>query len=151
MTVSLNMATVIEAIADLDVTGADILDSDEMPDSATGRKALIVPMPTGFISDFESTRMAQGSMGAAPHDVMYTLNYRLLHSRVGTKRGLFKTYPELITVLVAFINAILNNDVVSGLVDLQLYQVLNFGMVSGPNEDDYYGCDFALKVLEHQD
>ena len=150
MTVSLAIVTVVDSIADLSVTGADILDLDEIPENVDGRKPVIFPKPDGFITALEVERMSQGSLGTALHDVVYTLNYRLCYGKVGEDRGLFKLYPDMVAIAVLFMNAILNNDVVTGLVDLSLAEAINFGPVSDPSGAMFHGCDFALQVLEFQ-
>jgi hypothetical protein len=149
VTVALAITTVTDNVGGLSVTGADILDIDEIPESVDGRKPIIFPKPDGFVTDLEVTRQSYGASSDAKTDMEYTLNYRLCHTPVGSGRGLFKTYPDMVTIAARFMDAIANYDATTA-VTLELADAINFGPVSDPAGNMFHGCDFALRVKEFQ-
>ena len=147
---ALQIGTVAASIAALVIDGVDILDIIEIPTEAKKRDTpYIVPKPDGFITDFFPERKSLGPGSTAAFDVTYTLTYRLLHSKIGTGRsGLFTTYSDMVTKAALFLDAIIENDTLTGAVDSFPSSISNFGLVSDPLGNAYHGCDIGIKVME---
>lgn len=150
MAVTVNIAAVLNAIAALSVTGVDILDTDEIPESADGiRQPVIYANPDGLITDFVYTRQSFGAGGMEKADIEYTLSFRLCHTPVGSGRGLMDIYPDVVTVAVAFMEAIMTNDSLTGAIDVQFAGITRFGIVLDPSDKVYEGADFAIRIKEY--
>lgn len=149
MTVSVNFETVTNSIAALSISGVTIKDIDEIPEDAAMLTPILFPQPPGFITDIAPSFETFGSNGAAKMNLEYTLNYVYLHAPVGSGINAFAPYAGMITKLAAIIVAIMSNDAITGLVDLKLNALPNLGIVTSPNDVDYWGVLISLRVTEY--
>ncbi len=149
MTIAWSPLTVATSIAGLTITGVTIKDVTSIPSDTDLTGPIIFPQPNGFISNVEPDSVSLGSMGAEAKNMLYTLNYVFLFTPIGGGVGAFAPYGPLVTLLTAIINVILNNDVVSGLVDMELSAIDGIGVVQDPNEVEYWGALFSLRCLEY--
>lgn len=141
---SLQISTVADSISKLSITGLSVYDIDNMPADAGRNLPCVLPAPnfiTGFIPEVVSIDRQE-------IDFTYTLNYRLLGDLVGVGRGIHEMYPILVDALEAFLYAIVTNHAVTGLIDLQVANVTEFGVVTDPAGNEYHGCNISLTVLE---
>lgn len=145
---SLQIATVCASIAALSVAGVTIKDLDEIPENVDLRAPTILPKPDGFVSGLRYERQSQGGGSVAKGDCYYTLTYRLCYAPVGSGRGLFETYPAMVTAAFAFLDAVLAVDVLQGAVTIRPVGALNFGPVSDPAGNIFHGCDIAVEIME---
>jgi len=148
MSIAWNPTAVATAISGLSISGVTIKDLDKIPDSAEGLCPIIFPQPDGFISNIRPESQSLGSLGTQKENVTYSLHYVYLFSEVGSGISAFTPYSPLITQLTTVINAILNNDVVSGLVDMQL-ESMEVGQVNDPAGVPFWGALFSLTCLEY--
>ena len=144
---ALEIATVTNSIAALDVLGVTLKDVDEIPTAAKGLGPIIIP-GGNFITDFVVERMSFGGGSTAKMNVSYTLTYRLLFAPVGAGRGFKGVIDVMVDKLALFLDAVLAIDTFGGGIDIEIVGVTNFGVVGDPADDDYFGCDIALRVLE---
>jgi len=153
MAIAIKLATVADSISKLSLTGVTIKDLDEIPTEILGRDVpMIIPVPNGFVTGMTPERVTLGSGASAKWDVKYQLNYRLLHSEIGTGRtSIFDTYAAMVTKAVAFVDLIMTNDAITGAVDIEVSNITDFGPVVDPTGKAFHGCDFIFDVLEHQD
>ena len=93
-------------------------------------------------------RDSTGGGSTAKMTVYYTLSYRLCHTRLGSGRGLFDVYDDMVAIAAAFLDAVLAIDVLTGAVDIMPSDAVNFGPVVDPAGDGFHGCDFALDITE---
>jgi hypothetical protein len=149
MTITIHLATVAASIAALKIAGVKVRGLDEIPTDASKLLPVLYPLPNGFITAIQFTRVSQGGAGAAQMNLEYTLNYRYLHSVAGGNLGLFSTYESFMDNLAAIIKKIFSSDNISGVVDLQLAGISNIGPLTDPaGSTTYHGVDIALRVLE---
>ena len=145
----LAIATICESIAALDVEGVKMRDLDEIPEEVLARECpVIFPRPDGFISSFAVERDSFGGGSTAKMTATYVLTYRFLQAPVASGRGLFEVYNKMVINAFAFLDAVIAVDVMSGLIDIQVNNTLNFGPVSDPAGNIFHGCDIELQVME---
>jgi hypothetical protein len=149
MTITANPLTVADSISKLVITGVTLLDVDQVPDSAHMITPVIFPQPSGFISGIQPERVTFGTMGSQHENFTYTLNYVFLFSEIGGGLSSFAPYSAMMTKLMSVINTILNNDVVTGLVDMQLSGITGIGAIEDPAGKQYWGALFSLVCLEY--
>ncbi len=148
---SLQLATVAETIAALEVDGLEIRDIDDIPAEAGLRGALLIPLPA-YVTDFTMTRVSFGG-GAAKIDVTYTLNYRLLYAAIGTDRALnLSVWGGMVEMVAAIWDAFIAigvfDDEHTEVVDVTPLAPANMGIVNDPSDRAFYGCDLAFQVTE---
>ena len=147
MTIALNLVTVAESIADLDIAGVTVRDIDQIPEAALTLLPVLYPLPNGFITDMTFTRQTQGNSAAM--DLSYTLHYRYLHAIVGSGGGLLTVYSGMIENIVKILEAIFGNSNLTGAVDVELNGVSDIGVMFDPaGQTQYHGVDITLRVLE---
>ena len=149
MTIAINPTTVSASIAALSISGVTIKDVDEIPDTVNNLCPVLMPQPNNFVTDIQVVRQSFGSNGTQKLDCNYTLNYLFLYAEVGSGIGAFAPYSGLLTLLTTTLNVILNNDSVTGLVDMSLAGVSNVGVVTDPSDREYWGVQIALRCLEY--
>ena len=144
---ALAFATVADSIAALSVSGVTLKDVDNIPEDATGLGPLIIPAPN-YLTNFSMTRQSYGGGSSAEMDVSYTLNYRLLFAPVGAGRGFIGVVDVMVDKLALFLDAVLAIDTIDGCEDITPDGVSNFGVVTDPAGNNYFGCDISLNILE---
>lgn len=149
---ALQITTIADSIAGLSVAGVTLYDIDEIPTQIIPRKVpAIIPRPNEFMTDFELRVDSLGDGSTAKMTVFYTLNYRLLHSKIGEgRRKLFGTYADLVAKIGLFLDALITNDAVSGSLDSRPVNISNVGPVASPAEEGvaYHGCDIGIRITE---
>jgi hypothetical protein len=148
MTISVNPLTVAASIANLSVSGVTIKKTDNIPDSASMICPIIIPQPSGFISNIAPENVSFGSMGSQKENFSYSLNYVFLFAEIGSGINAYAPYDAALAKLMVALNVILNNDTVSGLVDMQLEEVSTIGAIDDPYGNPYWGALFSLRCLE---
>lgn len=145
---ALQIATITNSIAALSISGVTIKDKDELREGWTAYDCpLLTPLPNNFISAFSVSPRNMGSGSGRMLDVSYTLTYRYFHAPVGSG-NLTKTWSDMVDKVFAILDAILANDKISGLIDMSLSSVSDFGVVVDGANNQYHGCDISLRVLE---
>lgn len=141
-------ATVAASIAGLTVSGVTMKGLGAIPESADIRECpMLYPNPDGFISGFDLAIDSFGST-AGKKTATYKLNYVFLHSKAGTGRGLFDEYADMVAKALAILDAVIANDAITGCVDIQPQDVLNFGPVSDPSGVLFHGAHLVFTVTE---
>lgn len=148
MTIAVNPLAVSASIASLSITGVTVKDVGAIPESVSTLVPIIIPRPNEFITSIEAVNQSFGSMGNQAQDFMYTLNYIFLYAPVGSGESAFTPYDDMLAKLIVVVNVILNNDVVSGLVDIQLESITGIGSIDDPAGNSYWGAFFGLRCLE---
>lgn len=149
MTVSIGFSTVTGSIAALSISGVTIKDIDEIPEDVAMLTPILFPQPAGFITDIAPEFVSFGSNGAAKMDLTYTLNYVYLHAPVGSGINALAPYAGMIMKLANIFVEIMSNDAITGAVDVRLGSLPNLGVVTAPNDEDYWGALITLRILEH--
>jgi len=146
---SLAIVTVADSISKLSVSGVTIKDLDDIPTTVRNRDCpILYPRPDGFISGLAVERMSMASGASAQLNVTYTLNYRFLFAKIGTERGLFAVVPTMVAKVALIMDRMLVSDSITGLIDLQVFDIGEFGPVSDPMGNMFHGCDFSFECLE---
>lgn len=149
MTITCQLETVAASIAALSISGMNIKGIDNIPQSANGLTPLLIPQPNDFVTNLSPTRVSFGGGGTAKMDLTYTLHYVYLHAEAGSGLSTYAVYAGLIANFVAIIEAILENDDISGAVDMELGNVGDIGIISDPSDNEFWGVLFELNILEH--
>jgi hypothetical protein len=149
MTVTVSIATVANSIAGLSISGVNVKDIDEIPDSASMLCPVLIPQPNNFVSNTAFTFETFGSNGAAKMNLEYDLNYVFLYANAGTGVNAFAPYEGLISKLTTILVAIFSNDAITGAVDVKLGSVGDVGIITDPAGNEYWGVLFTLHVLEY--
>lgn len=145
---SLSAVTIANSIAGITVSGVTMRDLDEIPQGALARDCpMVYPKPDGFLSGLSVNRDSFGA-AAAKMTANYTLTYVFLHSPVGSGRGLFDIYEDMVTKGLSVIDAILATATLAGAVDVQIGDMLDFGPVNDPAGNTFHGCLIALNCSE---
>ena len=145
---TLQLLTVAETIAALEVDGLLIRDIDNIPAEVGLRQALLIPHPN-YVSDFVMERAAYDVL----IDVTYTLNYRLCYQPVGAERALTLTvWSGMVDMVAQIWDAFLSIGVFNSDQD-KIIEVIplgpaNMGIVNDPADRAFYGCDLAFQVKE---
>jgi len=148
---TLELLTVAETIAALEVDGLIIRDIDDIPAEVGLRQSLLIPKPD-YVTDFVMERVSYGGASALI-DVTYTLNYRLLYQPIGAERALTLTvWSGLVDMVARIWDAFLaigvfqpDHDEIVEVVPLAPF---NMGIVNDPSDRAFYGCDLAFQVHE---
>lgn len=150
MTIAINPHTVAASIAALVMpNGVTIKGLDTIPDAGHLIIPVVFPRPNEFITSVEPETMSFGSMGTQAQNFTYTLNYVFLFTEIGSGINAFAPYEDMITKLVDILNVILNNDAVTGLVDMQLEGITGIGSIDDPAGNQFWGAFFSLRCLEY--
>lgn len=149
MTINVQIDTVIASIANISVSGVTVCGLNSIPENALSIVPVLFPSPDGLVTDMTFTPVSYGSDTQRMMDLEYTLNYRFLHSVVGSGGGLLSTYGDFITKLTLILEAILGNSTPGGSVDMSLQGVSDIGPMVDPGESaTYHGVDIQLRVKE---
>ena len=145
----INLVSIVESIAARDMTGINNRGLDAIPENAKTIAPVFYPLPNGFVTNMSFERVTAGADNVAAMNLSYTLNYRYLHTPIGSAGGLLQTYENLINNLVIILLAILADSNPTGAVDMQLQSISNIGALSDPaGEMMFHGVDIALRVEE---
>ena len=146
---AIQLATLADSIAALSVDGVRMFDIDEVPSSLSGRVPAIIPLASDFITDFTIEIDSQGGYSTAQKTLAYTIHYRLCYAQVGEGRtNKLVHFPDLVAKAMLFLDALLDINTIDGAIDVQPLPITSFGIVNDPAEVPYWGCDFALRVME---
>jgi hypothetical protein len=146
--VDLQISTVAASIAALAITGITVKDIDEVPAKVGARGAMLIPLPD-FVTDIDLERNSFGPGTIAKQTLTYTLNYRLCYAPVGTYRNnVLGWVDDVISAVELVLEKIIENDTLGGCKDIRPLAVTNMGIVNDPSDAQYYGCDFAFRVIE---
>ena len=151
---ALSADTIASSIATLSVPGVTVLGLDEIPETVTGRDCpLMYPRPDGFMSNLRVERVSFGPASSAAKDVRYTLHYTFLLAPVGDGRGLFDVYADMVSYVLAILDAIIADDAlngtITGVIDITPQGVVRFGLVASPAGGHFHGAQLSFEVLEH--
>ena len=145
---TLQLLTVAETIAAIEVDGLLIRDVDDIPAEVGLRQSLLIPHPN-YVSDFVMERAAYDVL----IDVTYTLNYRLCYQAVGAERAMTITVWGGLASMVsqiwdAFLSIGVFNTDHNEIVEVIPLAPSNMGIVNDPSDRAFYGCDLAFQVKE---
>lgn len=148
MTVTLNPATVANSIAAISISGVTMLDIDQIPQSGSLITPVLFPQPGGWLSDIAPTRESFGTGASGAINFMYTLHYVFLFAEAGSGLSQLDNISPLVAKLKLILEALLTNDVLTGLVDMMPAGVEGLGIVQDPSGNQYWGALFSLRCLE---
>jgi len=144
---ALQIAAVANSIAALSVSGVSLKDVDEIPAGVDKRSPTILPLPD-YVTNFAVERVSFGS-STALQNISYTLNYRFCYKPVGQGRQkTIEYYDEMIDKVALFFDAVMAIETLTGAVDITPAGVTNMGIVNDPSENEFIGCDLAVRILE---
>lgn len=150
MTIDINLVTVADSIAALNVSGVNVRDIDQIPESALSILPVLYPRPNEFITNLKWSRETYGTDSVAAMNLTYVLHYHYLHAVVGSGGGLLAAYSGLLTNLVKILTAIFEDSNPSGAVDMQLVSISSVGVLTDPaGLEKYHGVEISLQVMEY--
>lgn len=143
----LNVTAVASSIAGLSVSGVNMRGLTAIPERIEPRDCpVLYPKPDGFITNLNVERVSFGAPMDARKTIVYSLNYRYLHASIGVDRGLFAVYEGLIANTDAIISAVIDNDNLSGTIDITPTGIDNIGPVQDPAGNTFHGCDMTFVI-----
>lgn len=146
---TLNIATITDSLSNLSISGINVLDKDEIKESFTGYDCpVLCPRPNEFITAPQVVSASFGTGTSHQMDVTYNLTYRYFHAPVG-QGDLVKTWSDMVDGLFLIFYAIATNDAITGLIDLQITNITQFGEVQDGAGNGFHGCDITMRILEH--
>lgn len=145
---ALQIQTITESIAALDVEGVSIRDMSSLKESFDSYDCpLLAPRPNDFVSAPSVSAANFGTGTSRKLDVSYTLTYRYFHAPIGTG-DLTDTWAAMVINLFKIFDAILINDALTGLIDLAFTGISDFGSVGDGGNNQFHGCDITFRILE---
>jgi len=148
VTISINFATVANSIKSLSVSGVNMLNIDQIPQSGSLVLPVVFPQPNGWLDNVNPIAQSLGSNGTEKMDFSYTLHYVFLYAEAGS--GISQTDPiaPMLAKLELIVETILNNDAITGLVDMRLNGIEGVGRIQDVSGNDYWGALFSLRCME---
>lgn len=145
---TLNIATITDSLSGLNIEGVTVLNKDEIKESFTGYDCpVFCPRPNEWITAPQVVSVSFGSGESHQMDITYNLVYRYLHAPIG-QGDLVKTWSDMVDGLFRILFAIATNDAITGLVDLQLVNITQFGEVQDGSGNSFHGCDVTMRITE---
>jgi hypothetical protein len=145
---ALAISTITASIADIEVDGVTIKDKSELK---TGWDAydcpLFCPRPNEFVSAPQVVAENFGTGTTRKLSVFYSLAYRYFHAPIGSG-DLEDTWSDMVDNIFLILDAILVNDAITGVVDLSVQAITEFGAVQDGANNLFHGCDVILRVQE---
>ena len=142
------IATVLDSISKLSVSGVTIKDVDEIPQEVTERLCpILFPSPDGLVTGLTVTPQSFGAGTSGKNDVNYTLNYVYLHAPIGSGRFIADNVSAMVAKVVLILNALIANDAVTGSVDIEP-SIGEFGVIEDLSGNQFHGVTITIKVLE---
>ena len=80
--------------------------------------------------------------------VTYNMTYAFLYTPVGSGRGLFDVYGDMLEKVGLIIDKIIVSDGITGVVDLTIAGAFQFGAVPDPTGNMFIGTRLILNVKE---
>jgi len=143
------IATVLDSISKLSVTGVTLKDVDEIPEAVTVRHCpVLFPDPDTPVSGLRVESQSTGAGTGGRNDVLYTLNYVYLHAPAGEGRYITNNVSGMVTKAVLILNALIANDAVTGAIDIEPRIEGEFGVMVDPSGAKFWGFRLAIDVLE---
>ena len=149
MSAYLNAVAIASSIAALPIVGVQIRDLDAIPEMVSARDCPVMyPKPDGFINNLGVDRISYGSALESRKNATYTLTYRYLHNPEGVDRaGSYRLFDAMMNNVDEIVSRIIDNDDLSGTVDITPAEISNLGLVLDPAGYAFHGCDIAFNVL----
>lgn len=146
----LKVVTVWDAITSLTVSGLTIKDLNEVTESWEIRTPTLYPNITAPLELQTPARMSFGTVaGGAKKDVRYSLSYLFAYAPVGSTRGVKDIMSGMFSMLALIYNAVVNNDALSGTVDITPRIAGAGTIIQDPSGNQFYGLQLAFDVLEY--
>jgi hypothetical protein len=141
--------TILQSIASLTIGGLTIKDIDEIPVDCTRLAPIMYPEPMpGTIRNFTPTRQSFGGGGAHLLDIDYDIYYTFLFAPAGSGRSGLEYYGEAVEMWADIVETLLENDDITGAVDMDIADTPNFGPIPDPAGNMFIGCNIVLHIKE---
>lgn len=147
MSAYLAIDTVATSIAAVSISGVTVKDATGMLDAVEARECPILMPAPNYLSNIRVERESFGLATVAKKTIYYDLTYRLFYEAVGATRGLADIYNGLCTTLDATISAFVDDDALSGTIDIVPAGALAPGIVTDAAGGQFYGTDITLNVI----
>ena len=146
---ALGIATILDSIKALSVSGVTIKEMSEVPEKLNTRDCpCLFPKPTGFITDLTVTPQAFGDPGTRMYNVEYNLHYLYAHAQVGTDRRLATVIDAALVKIFLIVDAIIAADNLTGTVEFQAQNFDSFGPIVDPSGQTFVGCELTFHVTQ---
>lgn len=145
-----SISTIAHSLSDLAVSGVVIVDLDKIPPDCTRLVPCLIPEPLNYVTNYTSTRDTFGSSTAAQKTVEYDLNYTFLFTQIGTGRTGLDFYDDMVAAFESILDAIHDNDTITGAVDMMPQGAVDFGPVPDPAGNQYLGARLVLHCIEFE-
>lgn len=150
MTVNVKITTVATSIAALTwPSGVTVKDFSNMPANGVLQPKMMYPNAEATWDNVEINQETYGTMGAEKQDLFYDMGYRYLHcTPVGGPGGIYDIYGGIVSMIASLMVVFMSNDTVTGAVDVRLINATRPQIVTDPAGNQFWGCDFTLRVQE---
>ncbi len=146
---ALAIATLPHTIAAVSVAGVSIRDVDQILQNVTVADCpLLQPEPLDFVRGFRAVRQSFGPNASAFKQVEYDLIYTYFHAPIGASYAL-ELYDDLLTKLAAIEDAILTDDTINDVVDINPGEIPQVGPVKDPAGHNFLGAQLTFHVVEY--
>jgi hypothetical protein len=147
--------TIANSISEINVASTsdkgyiNMLDLDQIPDAVNARDCpILFPNPNTFINNFNVSRESFGGGSVAAWNLTYNMDYVFLYTPAGTGRGLYDIYKGMIQDLANIFDAIIENDAVTGLIDLGPVGIGEFGPILDASNEEFIGTHLSFGIME---
>ena len=127
----------------------NIKDIDGIPDAVNARDCPIMfPDPTDFITNVVWVRESQGSGLVALWTITFNMNYLFLFAPAGGSRGIFDVIPGMVKDIEEIIETIVENDAITGTIDIVPVGIAEFGVVLDPSNEEFLGTTLSFGITQ---
>lgn len=152
---TIDFTTPADSIAGLTIASASdkasitIRDLDKIPSAVNSRDCpILIPDPTNLITDIVWLRESQGSGAVAMWTITFNMHYVFLYSPAGAGRGIHDVLPKMITDIESILDAIIENDAITGVVDLGSAGIGEFGVILDPVNEEFLGTSLTFAITQ---
>jgi hypothetical protein len=147
MTIRVQLVTIVDSIAEIQVEGVNVRDAAHIPENAIDSCPVFFPAPDGFVTSPTFTAQSFGADDQRKMDLSYTLKYRLLYAPLGSGAFL-ANYAGTLEKVGLILEAILGTSTPEGAVDMSLQDLKLDAMTDPAGAIQYHGAEITLRVLE---
>lgn len=150
---SISIETLITSISNLSITltnGSALVIKTEsgIPEGAINLGQIMFPNPDGFISDMTVDQQSFGINNSEKQNISYVMSWVFVSTPAGSNRSLGANYDILLADSMKIVNKIVENDTLSGAVDLRFDGFDGFGMIQDPAGASFFGAILRLRAME---
>lgn len=146
MSSNVQIATITESIAGIDLPTIDIRDVNSIPESVVHYAPVLSPRPDDFITDLTFTRESFGA--GEMMNIEYRMHWQYFHAPVGSGLALFAVYGDMVSNLAKIIEKIADTVKIEGAIDVKIDNINRIAVLKDASNNDFHGVELSLLVTE---